>query len=90
MTKNFDDICKGILGEMIAAPAPQASASNQTQPAAGTGAAAAVQNNTQQNNQMKDDELLKMLQQKLQDQKFKQSLMQLLNPQQPNAAQPQA
>ena len=96
MTKNFDEICKGILGEMITAPAQQKPNQPQQpaqQPAPGAGAPAAIQNNVQnnqnnaqQNNQMGDDELLKLLQQKLNDEKFKQSLMQLMNPQQPNAA----
>ena len=95
MTKTFDEICKGILGEMITAPTqqkpnqPQQPAQQPAQqPTSGAPAAIQnnVQNNAQQNNQMKDDELLKLLQQKLNDEKFKQSLMQLMNPQQPNAA----
>lgn len=103
MTKTFDEICNGILGEMITAPNPQKptpAQPNQQQPAPNTGAQAAVnnnQNNNQNNaqntsaqqNQMKDEELLKLLQQKMQDpanQKFKEMLGQLLNPQQPNAA----
>lgn len=96
MTKNFDEICNGILSEMVTAPNQQQKPNqNQPQqpgqqPAPGAGAPAAIQNNTQNNtqqpNQMQDDELLKLLQQKLNDEKFKQSLMQLMNPQQPNAA----
>lgn len=92
MTKNFDEICNGILSEMVTAPNQQQKPNqNQPQqpgqqPAPGAGAPAAIQNNTQQPNQMQDDELLKLLQQKLNDEKFKQSLMQLMNPQQPNAA----
>jgi hypothetical protein len=92
MTKTFDEICNGILGEMITAPNQQQQKPNQPgqQPAPAAGAPAAIQNNTQNNaqqpNQMQDDELLKLLQQKLNDEKFKQSLMQLMNPQQPNAA----
>lgn len=95
MTKNFDDICKGILGEMInpTTQQPQQKPGQQVAPAPQTGAPAAVQQNQQQNQQavqhpqMKDEDLLKLLQQKLTDQKFKQSLMQILNPpQQQNAA----
>ena len=97
MTKNFDLICKGILGEMVTAPNPQKPTPtqpnqqqpNQTQPAQGTGAQAAVQNNNQQGqqpSQMNDDEVIKNLQQKMkQDPKIKEMLLQLLNPQQPNA-----
>jgi len=95
MTKTFDEICNGILSEMVTTPNQQQQKPNQpqqpAQPAApGAGAPAAIQNNTQNNtqqpNQMQDAELLKLLQQKLNDEKFKQSLMQLMNPQQPNAA----
>lgn len=95
MTKTFDEICNGILGEMITAPNPQkpTPAQPNQQPAPNTGAQAAVnnnaQNNGQQQNQMKDEDLLKLLQQKMEDpanQKFKELLGQLLNPQQPNAA----
>lgn len=87
MTKTFDEICKNILGEVAIAPNIQKP--NTAQPVApNTGAQAATQNNLQQNSPTNnDEELLKMLQQKLQDEKFKQTLLQLLNPQQqqPNA-----
>lgn len=96
MTKNFDDICKGILGEMIAPPAQQQQQQQkpgqQVAPAPQTGAPAAIQQNqNQQQNQqqapqMKDEELLKLLQQKIQDPKFLPQLQALLNPQQSNAA----
>jgi hypothetical protein len=96
MTKNFDQICKGILGEMITPPA-QPQKPGQTAPAAPApqaGAPAAVQQNQQQNQQnaqqqapqMKDEDLLKLLAQKIQDPKFLPQLQALMNPQQPNAA----
>jgi hypothetical protein len=83
---------------MITAPNPQKptpAQPNQQQPAPNTGAQAAINNNQnnaagqntpQQPNQMKDEELLNLLKQKMEDQKFKEMLGQLLNPQQPNAA----
>lgn len=98
MTKNFDEICKGILGEMITAPNQQQKPAQpqQQQPAAApqTGAVAAVQQNQQQNQQaaqqqtpqIKDEDLLKILAQKVQDPKFLPQLQALLNPKQPNAA----
>ena len=51
MTKNFDQICKGILGEMIT---PQNQQQQQKpaqpqQPAPGAGAPTAIQNNVQNN-----------------------------------------
>jgi hypothetical protein len=50
MTKNFDEICKGILGEMVASPAQQQQKPTQPQqPAPGAGAPAAIQNNVQNN-----------------------------------------
>lgn len=55
MTKTFDEICNGILGEMINPPAQQQQqkpAQPQQpgqQPAPGTGAPAAIQNNVQNN-----------------------------------------
>lgn len=78
--KTFDEICSKILGEGVPVspatagqtpvqnPAIQKQTTPQPTPSA----------NQQQIN---DDDLLKLLQQKLADEKFKQSLMQMLNPQ---------
>ena len=96
MTRNFDQICKGILGEMMASPNPQPTQpqTNTTAPAPQAGAPAAVQQNQQQNQQnaqqqnpqMKDEDLLKVLADRIKDPKFLPQLHALLNPQQPNAA----
>lgn len=102
MTKNFDDICKGILGEMMANPnqqqkpnqPPQPAGTGATTPQAGTGAQAAIQQNQQQTqqpaqqqtSQIKDEDLLKILADRIKDPKFLPQLQTLLNPQQPNAA----
>lgn len=70
MTKTFDEICKGILGEMITTPNQQQKPNpNQPQqpaqkpgqtPAPGAGAPAAIQNNVQNNTpQQTPDELTK-------------------------------
>jgi hypothetical protein len=96
MTKTFDEICNGILKEMLAAPNPQKPTPAQTpqsnaQPAPNTGAQNAIQSNQNTQNKAKEEEeLMKLLQQKLQDEKFKQSLMQLLNPQQTQQPQQNA
>ena len=85
MTKSFDEICENIMAgtQAGAKPAPGAP---QTTPAPGTPqptpAAAQPQ---QQQNQINDDELFKVLQQKMNDQKFKDALLKMLTPQ-PNAA----
>lgn len=86
--KTFDELCASYLGENVP-PTPAApklvttpSPNQPAQPGQPT-------NNNQQNqnnSQINDDELMKLLQQKLQDEKFKQQLAQMLNPaQQPNA-----
>lgn len=67
MTKTFDEICNGILSEMVTAPNQQQKPNqNQPQqpgqqPAPGAGAPAAIQNNTQNNTpqQTTPDELTK-------------------------------
>jgi hypothetical protein len=84
MKKTFDDLIKEIVGENLMAATPQQnSQAYQKSPSAQP----IQQKPAQPNNQQGDDELLKVLQQKLQDEKFKQQLMQLLNPQQPTPAQ---
>lgn len=100
MTKNFDDICNGILGEMMNNPNQQQRPGQPQQQTPGTattpqaGAPAAVQQNqqqnqqnaSQQNSQIKDEDLLKILVDRIKDQQFLPKLQALLNPQQPNAA----
>jgi len=89
MKKTFDDLIKEIVGENIMASTPQPTQPG-TQTYQKTSSAQPVQKTNpapNANQQQGDEELLKVLQQKLQDEKFKQQLMQLLNPQQPTAAQ---
>lgn len=81
MTKTFDELCSEFLGEdYMSATKPQAQQA-QTNPSQKPGVPqptpAAPQQNQQQTND--DQELLQLLQQKLADEKFKQSLLQLLN-----------
>ena len=79
MKKTFDDLIKEVVGENLMAATPQQnSQAYQKSPSAQP-----VQKPVQSTNQQGDEELLKTLQQKLQDEKFKQQLLQLLNPQQP-------
>jgi hypothetical protein len=82
MKKTFDDLIKEIVGENLMAATPQ-QGQQTTQTYQKTPAAQPVQKPVQPTNQQGDEELLKTLQQKLQDEKFKQQLLQLLNPQQP-------
>ncbi len=100
MTKTFDEICNGILSEMVTAPNQQQKP-NPNQPqqpaqptAPGAGAPAAIQNNTQNNTtQQSPEELTKAFEvlnkhaANNQDQmKAIAALQQLLTAQQQNAA----
>ena len=86
--KTFDELCASYLGENVP-PSPAApklvttpSPNQPAQPNANPQPTPAPSNQ-----QMGDDELMKLLQQKLLDTKFKQQLAQMLaNPAQPNAA----
>ena len=95
MKKSFDQVCAEILGEILNTTTPAASAVNPQQPNQPNQQQpnqpnqqqyqkTPTPNNPQQ--QQGNDELMKMLQQKMQDEKFKQQLMQMLKtPQQPGA-----
>lgn len=89
MKKTFDDLIKEIVGENLMAATPQQNTqAYQKSPSAQPIQQKPVQPNS--NQQQNDEELLKVLQQKLQDQKgeeFKQLLMKLINPQQQTPAQ---
>ena len=80
MTKTFDQICSEIIGEdIMSATKPQAPVA-QTNVAQKPGVPQPTPAAPHQNQQPNEDqELLKLLQQKLADEKFKQSLLQLLN-----------
>ena len=84
MKLTFDDLCAQIVGEDIMSatklqqPAVQKPGTTTNQAPQPTPAA-------QQNQQLGDEDLLKLLQQKLADEKFKQALLQLVNPSQQNA-----
>lgn len=87
MTKTFDEICENIMAGTqqgnnqqkpitpgTPQPTPVAPGTPQPTPAA-----------PNQQPQVNDDELFKVLQQKMNDQKFKDALLKMLTPQ-PNAA----
>lgn len=93
MKKSFDQMCAEILGEILNTTTPGASAANtQQQPQQNQNQQQPQQNQQQYQKtptpnapqQQGDDELLNALQQKMQDEKFKQQLLQMLKtPQQP-------
>lgn len=99
VTKSFDELFSQLMGENYMSSTPaQGSVTNNSTATPATSAAPQGNNPSQPtntptatgNNQQKEDELMKMLQQKLQDEKFKQQLLQMLNPQQnatPNRVQ---
>lgn len=87
MTKTkFDSLCETIMSGTQPTPAKPvtpntgAPTTPQTTPPAQP---------NQQQNQINDEELFKALQQKMNDQKFKDALLKMLNPQQ-NAGNPPA
>lgn len=89
MTKTFNELCENIMAKTQPTqpnqPAQNTTQTNQQTPQPTPSASAAPQQNNQQNNQqnpINDDELFKVLQQKLNDQKFKDALLKMLNPQQ--------
>jgi hypothetical protein len=84
MTKTkFDSLCETIMSGTQPTPAKPISAAGtpQTTPPA-------QPNQPNQPNQINDDELFKALQQKMNDQKFKDALLKMLNPQQNAGNQP--
>lgn len=88
MNKTFDQLVKEIVGENIMAatqPNQQNQQQNKQQYQTTPGAQPPQQVQQNQQNQQGDEELLKTLQQKLADEKFKNQLLALLNNQQPVA-----
>lgn len=86
MTKSFDEICENIMAgtQQAGAPQPNAQGTPQPTPAPGTPQTTpAAQPAT--NPAVNDQELFKVLQQRMNDQKFKDALLKMLTPQ-PNAA----
>lgn len=76
----FEKLCNKILGEMVTGTTP----TTTTPPIGGVKPATAPTTNTQQKPAQGDEELMQVLQQKLQDEKFKQQLMQMLKQPQQN------
>ncbi len=78
----FETLCNKILGEMVTGTAP--STTSPTPPVGGVKPTVAPTSNNQQKPPQGDEELMQVLQQKLQDEKFKQQLMQMLKQPQQN------
>jgi hypothetical protein len=92
MTNAFDKLCETIMsGTQQQKPAPNAQGTPQPTPAPGQSPQQQnqqqpPQQQNQQQNQMKDEDLLSLLQQKMNDQKFRDQFMQMLNQNQQNAS----
>jgi hypothetical protein len=100
MTKTFDEICSNILKEMITNTADLSTSPQAQQMGAQTNQQTPNQNQSTSQQYQKtptpqqspsankeNEELVKLLQQKMQDEKFKQQLLQMLQPtSQTNAA----
>ena len=85
MTKTFDELCETIISgtQPQQGQIPPAKPGTTPQPNTPQPTPSVPQQNNQQPN---DDELFKALQQKMNDQKFRDALLKMLNPQQQNAA----
>jgi hypothetical protein len=94
MTNAFDKLCETIMSNtQQQKPAPNAQGTPQPTPAPQQNQQQAPQQNqqqapqqNQQQSQMKDDDLLNLLQQKMNDQKFRDQFMKMLNQNQQNAS----